>query len=189
MSLLDDLTRWIDRDRQSLTYTRIDASHVDRPLPEQTLQAGVHYIRLRLASMFLKKETRWCSSWYPAVHSIVRFNFGDRTIEVPNIADVTRLGMKATDRGDVIARNFLLTPTVPFNGGTVSLSAGLFALQGQNYLARMLKVLSNFAGALNVAQLSLALNVVQPLVLGIQDLLGPESGHMHLSLHDSFSAG
>jgi hypothetical protein len=89
MSLLDDLTRWIDRDRQSLTYTRIDASHVDRPLPEQTLQAGVHYIRLRLASMFLKKETRWFSSWYPAVHSIVRFNFGDRTIEVPNIADVT----------------------------------------------------------------------------------------------------
>ncbi len=189
MSLIDDLTQWIDKDRQSLIYTRIAPARVDRELPEQSLQTGVHYIRLRLASMFLKKETEWFSSWYPAVHSVVRFNFGDRTIEVPNIADATRLGIKQTERGDVIARNFLLTPTVPFNGGTVSLSAGLFALRGQNHLANMLKVLSNFSGLLNVSQLSLALNVVQPLALGIQDLLAPASGNMHLSLHNSFSEG
>jgi hypothetical protein len=189
MSLLDDLTQWIDKDRQSLTYVRINPARVERQLPELSLTAGVHYIRLRLANMFLKKEIQWFSTWYPAVHSIVRFNFGSSTIEVPNIADATRLGMTQTQSGDVIARNFVLTPTVPFNGGTVSLSAGLFALEGQNYLAKTLKVLSSFAGLLNVPQLSLALNVVQPLALGIQDLLGPGSGHMHLSLHDSFSEG
>jgi hypothetical protein len=149
----------------------------------------VHYIRLRLASMFLSKETEWFSSWYPAVHSIVRLKFGDQTIEVPNIADATRLGTKQTDRGDVIARNFLLTPTLPFKGGTLSLSTGLFALQGQNYLANMLKVLGNFAGLCNVPQLSVALKVIQPLALGIQDLMAPGSGHMHLSLHDSFAEG
>ena len=189
MSLLDVLTQRIDKDREWLTYTRIEPSRVDPPRPPESMKAGVHYFRLRLASMFLKKETAWFSSWYPAVHSIVRFNFGDKTIEVPNIADATRLGMKQTQRGDVIAHNFLLTPTIPFNGGTLSVTAGLFALEGQNYLDNVLKVLGNFAGLLNVAQLSVALNVVQPLTLGIQELLGGGSGHMHLSLHDSFSEG
>src|SRR6185436_19860400 len=89
MSLLDDLTQWIDKDGESLTYLRIDPARVDPKLPELSLTAGVHYIRLRLASMFLKKQTEWFSTWYPAVHSIVRFDFGNRSIEVPNIADST----------------------------------------------------------------------------------------------------
>ena len=191
MSLWDTLTGWIDKDREQFTYVRIDPSHVEaeRPVVARSLEAGTHYIRLRLANMYLKKETQWFSSWYPAVHSVVRFNFGDQTIEVPNIADATRVGMQQTARGDIIARNFMLTPTVPFNGGIVSLSAGLFALQGQNYLARFLKTLGNFAALLNIPQFSQALNLAQPLALGIQELFGPESAHLHLGLHDSFAEG
>jgi hypothetical protein len=188
-SLLDTLTQWIDNDSDQLAYLKIDPSQVDREAKPASLTAGVHYVRLRLASMFLKKQTQWFTSWYPAVHSVVRFDFGDQKIEIPNIADSTKLVMQQTPQGDVIARNFILTPTMPFNGGVVSITAGLFAVKGQNYLASVLKTLGNFAGLLSVPQLSLALNVVQPLALGIQELFNSANANMHLGVHDAFSAG
>lgn len=190
MGFLDFLRGLIDQDNEQLAYLPIDPTHVDKPTSQESLKAGVHYVRLRLANMFLNKQTQWFSTWYPAVHSVVRFNFGDKSIEVPNVADATRVGMKQTNEGDFIARNFLLTPTVPFNGGVVTLSAGLFALQGQNHLSNFLKTMGNFAALLSVPQLSLALNVAQPLAVGLQELFGAGGGaHLHLSFQNSFSDG
>jgi hypothetical protein len=189
MSLLDSISQWIDKDGTQLAYVRIPASQVDNPSTPQTLQAGVHYIRLRLASMFLKKSTKWFSTWYPVVQSTVRFQFADQLIEIPNIADESRLTMQQTPGGDVIARNFVLTPQMPFHGGVVSLAAGLFALEGQNYLKSVLKTFGKFSSLLSVPQLSLALNVAEPLAVGIQELFTTANAGMHLGLHDSFSAG
>src|ERR1043166_4568286 len=106
MSLLDSISQWIDKDRAQLAYVRIPADHVDKPSTNQALKAGVHYIRLRLASMFLKKTTRWFSRWYPVVYSTVELEFGDRFIQIPNIADESRLSMDQTPDGDVFAQNF-----------------------------------------------------------------------------------
>ena len=188
MSLWDALTGWIDNDSQQMISKVIDPkTNIDPPVNDVGIVAGQHYIRLRLADMFLTKQVAWFKSWYPAVHSVVRFDFGNRSLEVPNIADSTRVGMQQGGQGDVVARNFVLTPTIPFNGGIVSLNAGLVAIEGKNYLNSFLKTLGNFAGLLGVAQLSAALNVAQPLALGLQELFGAGQNHLHLGMYNSYA--
>lgn len=191
MPLLDFLNNFVDKDRQKLIAVPIDPTHVDRRIDNAAIAAGRHYVRLRLAEMFLKKDVQWFKSIYPAVHSLVRFDFGNQPIEIPNIADSTRVGMQESKQGggDMIARNFMLTPTVPFNGGIISINAGLVAIEGQNHLKNFLNVLGNFAVLLNVTQLSTVLNVAQPLALGIQELLSGGNGRLHLGVHNSFAAG
>jgi|GEM_PF-806469 len=188
MSLWETLTGWIDRDRSQLAYLNIHPEQVERTFKPVAIEAGVHYVRLRLAGMFLKKGTSWFKDWHPAVHSTVRLTFGSKELEIPGIADSTRVGLQPTGGGDVIARNFLLTPTLPFNGGTISLNAGLIALPGDDHLKGFLKTLGNFSGLLGVAQLSAALNIVQPLAEGIQELFTSGS-RLHLGLYDTFAAG
>src|SRR6185295_16287013 len=46
-----------------------------------------------------------------------------------------------------------------------------------------------FSSLLNVPQLSLALNVAEPLATGIQEFFAAANAGMHLGLHDSFSEG
>ena len=188
--LWDILTGWIDRDSDKFVYKRIDSNHVDRQLNESPLEAGRHYVRLRLSEMFLKKAVSGATAWYPAVHSLVRFDFGNqKQVEIPNIADSTRVGLQQTNHGDVIARNFALTPAMPFSGGLVSVSAALMAIKGQNYLNNFIGVLSNFANLLAVPQLSAALSIAKPLAAGIQELFGAGQGDLHLGLYETFGSG
>lgn len=108
------------KDSTPLVYHPIDAAtRSDRPADGHRLEAGRHYFRLRIADMFLQRRVQWLSRVYPAVHSLVRFQFGSRTVEIPSVADASQVGMQRTDRGEVIARNFVLTPPMPYNGGTI----------------------------------------------------------------------
>lgn len=189
MPLWDTLTGWIDKDRQHFIYHPLPPERVDRKLNPDPLEANRHYVRVRLAEMFLKQQVSWFKNWYPAVHSLVKFDFGQQQIEIPNLADAARLGIPSSGQGDIVARNFMLTPTIPFNGGTLSLNAGLIAMEGENYLNNLLKVLGNFAGLLNISQLSTALSIAQPLATGIQDLFGAGNNRLHLGFHNAYAAG
>ncbi|MBV9958266.1 MAG: CHAT domain-containing protein [Acidobacteria bacterium] len=189
MSLWTTLTGWFDKDRKHLIYHVMDQAHVDLKLNPESLEAGCHYIRLRLADMFLRKEVAWGQSWYPAVHSIIRFDFAERSVEIPGIADWSRVGLQNNGNGDVVGHNYMLTQAMPFNGGVVSLGAGLIALEGQNYLKAYLKTLGNLTDLLMVPQLSAAMKIVEPLTLGIQELVGAGNGHIHLGFYNSYSAG
>jgi hypothetical protein len=191
MSLWTYLKSFWTQDSQKLLMRPIPADHVrvDPPITPMTNKAKCTYVRLRLAEMFLTKQTDWGVQWYPAVHSLVQFQMGDQTVEIPNIADTSRIGGQKTDRGDIIARNFVLTPAVPFNGGLMELSAGLIAIKGANYFETGLKTLGNFAALLNVPQVSSMLELAQPLASGIQDIMSGGDGHLHLSIHDSYQAG
>jgi hypothetical protein len=192
-SLWTTIKEFFDKDRKQMDFYPIDLGHIlkeDPPLKPRSIEAGSTYVRLRLAQMFLRKEVQWLKSWQPAVHSLVRLEAGDQALEVPNIADATRIGIQPTDAGLVISKKFVLTPTLPFNGGLVHLSAGLMAIEGQNYLKNALQVLGGFAELLNVTQFSAALNVVQPLALGIQNVFtGEGKTHMHLGIHNTYAAG
>ena len=178
----------IDKDGQKLINKPLDATHVDRREDYMAIAYGKHYVKLWLAEMYLRKQVQLGQEFYPAVHSLVRFSFGTERVEVPCVADASRLGMQQDKTsGDVIARNFELTPYVPFNSGTIELNAGLIAVQGQDFVGNFISTLSDFASLLAVPQFSAALSVAQPLAKGLQTLLGSGSGR--LALHDTFAKG
>jgi hypothetical protein len=171
-----------------LLYYPIPPTHVDRPLEAIKAVAGQHYFRVFMAEMFLHRKSQWLTRYYPAVYSLVRCNFGNKTQEFPNVADTSRVGLQKRTEGDIVGRNFELTPLLPFNGGTVKIDAGLVAVAGTNGLNKLTGVLSNFAGMLNVPQISAVLQIAQPVATGMQELFGGGDGELHLGFQDTFSS-
>src|SRR5690349_11221457 len=95
MPLFNTIANWFDKDREHFVYQRIDRSRSrGQAVGDQKAQAGLHYFRLWLSEMFLSKQVAWFQSLYPAVYSLSRLNFGSQpSVEIPNIADATRLGI------------------------------------------------------------------------------------------------
>ncbi|MBV8138953.1 MAG: hypothetical protein JO121_25500 [Deltaproteobacteria bacterium] len=193
MALSDVLAKLfaqVDEDREKLIVVKFDQSRVTpRKFNSQLLTSGTHYVRLWLSEMFLRKHVQWFTTLYPAVHSLVGFQFGSQRVNIPNIADSSRIGTQQSQRGDVIARNFVLTPTTPFSGGTIDVSAGLVAVQGQNNLNKFISVLGSFANLMAVPQLSAVLSVARPLADGMEQLFGAGNGHLHLGWRETFAGG
>ena len=155
---------------------------------EPMLTAGEHYFQLWLNELYLKSDRDWFNSYYPVVHSLVRFNFGNRQVEIPYIAGPSNLNdVDSNNLDKVIQLNYPLTPLMPFNGGTVEMSAGILAMQGKDYTNGFIKVLEDFSGLITVPPLSLALNVAGTLVKGVSELLRANNGELHLGLHQTFT--
>lgn len=171
------------------TYGRILADHTTARLNPAPLKANQHYYRVVLAQMYITKSVDFGQRRFPAVHSLVQAVFGSTTVEIPNIADTSRLGAKEVQGANAItAQNFHLTPAMPFKGGTLKLNAGLLEVMGDNNLNSLIQVLGGFAELLVVPQLSAALNVATPLLAGIQKLVTMGNGAVKLQLEDTFSA-
>ncbi|WP_437513967.1 hypothetical protein [Sorangium sp. So ce1099] len=179
-----------DKDRQHSFYAPIGPARVvGRAIDPAPARAGVHYFRLWLSDMHLSKEIAWMKELVPAVHSVIQLDFGGRPgLQIPGIADSSTL--KAEEGAtNVISRNRLLTPTLPFQGGTVSIQAGLFSLPGKTYLRGFLKTLSSFSTLLAVPQISAALALAAPLGDGIQEMLTGDTGaRLHLGVLGSYAA-
>lgn len=188
--MLDTLTaiwsNWWQKSAERQIAWTLPKTQVDHDNDYVKLVAGQHYVRIWLAEMYLHDQVKIFQTWYPAVHSRVRLTFDGQPLEVCNIADSTKVGLQQDHgRGDVIARNFLLTPLLPLNAGVIEMDAGLIAIEGQNYLNAFIKVLGDFSSLLAVPQLSSALSVAKPLANGLQALFG--AGSLHLGLHNAFA--
>jgi hypothetical protein len=188
MSLIDTITGLFNRNSRKYIYAPIDLSHVQNATyNEQPLEAGKNYFRVWLSEMCLAKDREWFKSWYPAVHSIVSLQFGNQEVNLPYVAGSLNLSdVNSSNLDRVIQLNHPMTALMPFNGGVVELTAGILAMQGQDYLNRFIKVMGDFANILVVPQLSAALSVAVPIAKGIEDLLGASNGDLHLGLHQAF---
>lgn len=184
MSLWTTLTGFLKPAQVQYIDEPIPASRVNREMGSTAATSETHYFRFKVAQMFLKDKATVLQTWYPAVNSVVQCSFGGKTIELPNVADTTRLLAQATASGDIVAKNFLLAPLLPFKGGDVRLAAGLFAVKGDNQLKNFINVMSGFAKLLAVPQISSVLNVAGPLADGVQALVG--GGGLHLGYHNSY---
>jgi hypothetical protein len=86
----------------------------------------------------------------------------------------------------VVAKNFVLSPLMPFKGGVVNLALSLHAVEGQNQLRSFLKTMGEFAKLLVVPQLSAAIELAGPLSAGLQGLFGQTNGAAHLVYANTF---
>lgn len=189
MGLWDTVTGWVKKDAKKYIYLHIPADHVkDAKSDGAPLEAGKHYFRLWLTEMYLKKERDWFKSWHPVVHSLVRFQFGSQSIEIPHVAGPMHLkGVDDSNLERSVSLNYHLTTLLPYNGGIVEVAAGLLAMEGKNYLKSAIKVMGDLSGMLVVPQLSAALAIAGPIANGVQDLLTGGDGQMDLGLHQSFA--
>lgn len=190
MSLWDVVTSWVSRDAKRYLYAPVSSGQVLGAAYEPSaLQARRDYFRLWLVEMCLRKDRAWFISWHPAVHSIVRFQFGSRQTEIPGIAgefSLTDIGKQNLDR--VVHLNYPMTTLLPYNGGTVELAAGLLAMEGTDLIAGFIKTIGDFASMLMMPQLSAAVSVATPVATGIDQLLKSANGGLHLGLHQAFAS-
>ena len=177
------LWSWFKDDQVKRNAVRLDAAETPR-----LIRPDVSYYRIRLVEMFLTRKTWMAKNWYPILHGSVLAGYDGQEIELPSVADTSKLFQQEAGTGDVIARNFFLTPLLPYSGSSVELACGLFALEGENHIAKVVGVLSDFSALLAAPQVSAALAVAGPLAAGIQSLLGAREGLLHLSYHDSWVA-
>lgn len=185
MSFRETLDRWFHEP----TVPLLDVFILDPARPDK-LQAGRHYVRVRVVRMHLKYESTWLQEWMPAVQSHVRFDAGNLNVEIPNLADAKRANLQADKKaGLLVIKNVPLTPTVPFHGGVLELSASLLAIKGANRLNDFVGVLGGFAEVLQVPQFTAALAVAQPLIKGMDVLLDVANDHIHLGYFNSYRAG
>jgi hypothetical protein len=187
MSAWDRIVNFIARDAEQLANGaikegRVSPSHAQNP--NNRAHAEQHYFRVKLAHMFLKDKARFGQSLYPAVHSLVQTSFAGKVIDLPNLIDSSRLFENQEGKGDLVVKNFVLTPLLPFKGGNVRVLTGLFAVKGDNLIANLMSTLGNFAKLLAVPQLSSALDIAAPLAEGVQALAS--GAGMHLGYHNSF---
>lgn len=177
------LWKWFTEDQVKRIAVRLDAAEAPRPI-----RSDISYYRIRVVEMFLTKKTWMARTWYPALHGSVLTGYDGKEVELPSVADTSKLFEPQTGTGDVIARNFFLTPLLPYDGSGVELACGLFGMQGEDYMAKVVGVLSEFSTLLAVPQLSTALAVAGPLASGVQNLFGAQDGRLHLGYHDSWVA-
>ena len=189
MSLLDWFKNKIKHPSHKYIYHPLDTAHVDVVQPVTTLEAGKHYFRLWLVEMYLKNDVQWFQQWYPAVHSLISFQFGSQKVEIPHIAGSLNIqDFNANNLQKVVRMNYSMTTLMPFNGGVVEIAAGMLAMKGDNYLNNFIKVMGDFSSLLVVPQLSAALQIAGPVANGIQTLLGGNAdGRLELGLNQAFS--
>jgi len=159
-----------------------------RKAEDTQLQSGNHYFKLWLVQMFLRNDRDWFSSWHPAVHSAISFEFGNTSQVLTNVTGPSNLkDLKADHLDKFITLNQPLTSLLPFNGGTVSLDAGLLAMQGTSDVRDLIKAIGSVAGLLAVPQLSGALAVAGPLAETVGSLVGVTDGRLMVGINQTFS--
>jgi hypothetical protein len=187
MSLFEKLKMLQEHNAAQYFYAHIEPDHVDTPYKVAEAEAGRHYYQLWLREMYLQNDRTWFSTWYPAVHSLISHAYGSQSIELPYIAGSLNLpGVDKNTLNQSVRLNYPLTPLMPFNGGTVTMEAGLLAMQGDNYLNQAIKVVGDFASLLTLPQVSLALNIAQKVAQSVNELFDASDGKMHLGFRQTF---
>ncbi len=189
-SVMQKLSELVYHKASQLTYLAIDPTHVVNAAPStepHPIEAGRDYFRLWLNEMWLSVDQGWLRDRYPVVHSMVTLNYGAQTLELPYVAGPLNMkGVSLPNLGKAISLNHKLTTLLPFNGGTVELEAGLLAIPGKDVVGSLLKVLGDFASLVVVPQLSGALQVAEKVSSGLQEIVNPSQGSLHLGLHQTF---
>src|SRR5687768_9283469 len=117
---------------QSRLTEYLGPNRCSQPFSPTEVKSGQHYIRITLTKMFLKNSREFLRDYQPAVHSLVRVTLGNQPQEIPHVADAAKIALKEVGGAGVSAQNYSLTPPLPFNGGEISLEAGLLSVQTGN---------------------------------------------------------
>lgn len=189
MSILDWFSKLYAAQAHHCVYARIATDHLDAAsrVDAVTASAEQHYFRIWLSEMFLADDRRLFREFTPVVHSAVRLQFaGNPAQELPYVAGPQNIGL-GTTLGRGVQLNHQLTNLLPYRGGSVAVSAGLFAYKSKDFFQQFTDTLHDVSGLFNVGQLSQVIEVAGKAVDGIQSLLGAGDKDIHLVYFESFA--
>lgn len=151
--------------------------------------SGEKYFRIYIQEMWLRWSREYLAQYRPMVYTVVELHFGDQDLQLAFVAGEFKFGQHDFSQlQDALLLNYPITGPLPFNGGTVTLSAALVGLKTGDVLAGAVKVMSSFADVVGAPQLSAVMTVARPLAEGLDALLSPAQ-QFHLGLHDTFAQG
>lgn len=179
----------LNKDRDHLAVVALGKDGHAGAAPGTAAKANQHYFRLWLKSMVLSSRTKWFRDFAPMVHSVVKLQYGNRaSVEIPHAAGRFSLkDVKAGNLDRVVSRDHALTSLLPFRGGTVELTAGLFSVLQHDSMDAFLKTLGSFSALLSQPAISAALTVAAPLANGVQNLLGASDNLLCVGLDQTFT--
>ena len=190
MSVVDTVKSWFARERKRLVWEPIPEDRTSgQPLATGVAAvAGQHYFRISVAEAFLNQDVEWFRRVDPAIHGNVRCQFGGKTLEFPQLFDVTRLleGTGGVQQAEFF--NVRLSPLLPFRGGDVTFAIGLLASESKDYLAVALKSIGGVAALLGAPQFTAVLAAAGPVAEGIRNIVDADTGRIRLAVGETFTS-
>src|ERR1035437_6614268 len=80
-----------------------------------------------------------------------------------------------------------LTGLLPYNDGSVTIDAGLIALEGNNDVKNLIKAVGSIGSLLAVTQLSAGVKVAEPLADTVAAMVGATNGKLMIGINQTFS--
>lgn len=172
---LDRLNDLIDgRARQFATIWTPDAKAV-------ALEPENSYFEVWLDHSFLKKRRRWTKKRMPAAYVAVKMDAAGESTAVNRVVEPPARAV-----GPGVWSGYPVTGQIPYRGGTVELSAGLFALESASGLGVALGILANLSSLL-APPLSAAVQIAGTVAAGTQKVIEDGMGKILLGTHRGFA--
>jgi hypothetical protein len=148
-------------------------------VPEET------YFEIRLSQMHLRYEREYWRQFIPLASMMTQFLYAGERRTVPVVvgpellANVARLD----SRDEVEFRNIRVVGPYPYVGDDIELFVGLFRVVTGDWAKRALSMLESVTKAFDVSKLSGFVNITEPLVDGIEGLLGMREVEMRMAMY------
>lgn len=184
-SAVKSVKGWVTQNSTHFLNVAIPKECTDTTYDDAPLIPYQSYVRFWLSEMFLTKNVSWFREFCPAVHASIQLNYGGQpSVRFDRVASLPE---ELQTKGVVL--NFGLTELLPYNGGTVELTAGLLAIPMKQspYVTTAIKVLSEFAG-LVAPPLGAALAISKKVATGIEQFMNVSGGQVHVGMHQSFNS-
>lgn len=170
-----------------------------RILPDRVLRTDISretsgfvpratYFELRLSQMFLQYQREYWRDFIPMASMMTEFIFNGTRTTVPILIGPERLASaQQVARGDMVDYfNTRVAGPYPYQGDDISLFAGLFRIEVNNWAKRTLSLFETVAEAFDPTRLSSYINIARPLLTGLEGFLGMKEVEMRLGRQKSY---
>ena len=156
-----------------------DAEHFTR---EET------YFEIRLSQMYLRDGREYWREFLPLASILTEFQFNGKRRVVPTVVGPDLLKEAAQVKGSdpVEYVNTRVAGPYPYEGDDLTLFVGLFRMVTTNWAARTLSLLESVAKVFDSTKLSSAISVADPLVEGVEGLLGMNEVEMRMGRREAY---
>jgi hypothetical protein len=147
------------------------------------------YFEVRLVQMFLRYDREYWRTFIPITSTLVEFSLAGQRRMVPFVIGPQLLQsvehVEAQDRIEFTNRR--IAGPQPYEGDDVTIFAGLFRMEDQNWAKQALSFAEALAKTFDASRLTSYINVAGPLAEALQTMLGMSDVELRLGVDRSYA--